>query len=130
MNGGPFSRCIPCECNSHSDICDVNTGILLCSSSPFLCVCVYVCVCVCVRERERVCVCSFVDVNTGILLCSSSPFLCVCVYMCVCVCVCEGERESVCVRVCSFVDVLSYQCLRILWARCLETKASFLCDRR
>ena len=28
INGGPFARCVPCECNSHSDICDVNTGEL------------------------------------------------------------------------------------------------------
>lgn len=30
MNGGPFARCVPCECNSHSDICDVNTGRCIC----------------------------------------------------------------------------------------------------
>lgn len=30
MNGGSFSRCVPCECNSHSDICDVNTGRCIC----------------------------------------------------------------------------------------------------
>lgn len=28
--GGPFARCIPCECNQHSDVCDVNTGRCIC----------------------------------------------------------------------------------------------------
>ena len=27
--GGPFSRCVPCECNSHSDACDIESGKLL-----------------------------------------------------------------------------------------------------
>lgn len=30
INGGPFARCVPCECNSHSDVCDVNTGKCIC----------------------------------------------------------------------------------------------------
>ncbi|CAG5119951.1 unnamed protein product [Candidula unifasciata] len=30
-NGGPFSRCVPCTCNGHSDSCDVNTGRCICS---------------------------------------------------------------------------------------------------
>ena len=25
-NGGPLARCVPCNCNGHSDVCDVNTG--------------------------------------------------------------------------------------------------------
>lgn len=25
-NGGPFAACIPCDCNSHADICDSETG--------------------------------------------------------------------------------------------------------
>lgn len=25
-NGGPFASCIPCDCNSHADICDSETG--------------------------------------------------------------------------------------------------------
>lgn len=25
-NGGPFTRCIPCECNGHSQLCDTATG--------------------------------------------------------------------------------------------------------
>ena len=25
-NSGSTARCIPCNCNGHSDICDVNTG--------------------------------------------------------------------------------------------------------
>ncbi|CAE1285996.1 LAMC1 [Acanthosepion pharaonis] len=29
-NGGPFARCVPCECNGHSDDCDVNTGRCIC----------------------------------------------------------------------------------------------------
>jgi laminin gamma 1 len=24
--GGPYSRCVPCNCNGHSDNCDANTG--------------------------------------------------------------------------------------------------------
>nr|KAG5699979.1 hypothetical protein BaRGS_001798 [Batillaria attramentaria] len=30
LNGGSFARCVPCECNGHSDICDVNTGRCIC----------------------------------------------------------------------------------------------------
>ena len=26
-NGGPFSRCVPCECFGHSDSCEPNTGM-------------------------------------------------------------------------------------------------------
>ena len=26
--GGPYARCVPCNCNGHSDTCDVNTGEL------------------------------------------------------------------------------------------------------
>ncbi|ELU03955.1 hypothetical protein CAPTEDRAFT_62597, partial [Capitella teleta] len=29
-DGGPFSRCIPCDCNGHSDACDINTGRCIC----------------------------------------------------------------------------------------------------
>ena len=25
-NTGPFDRCIPCECNGHATICDVESG--------------------------------------------------------------------------------------------------------
>jgi len=25
-NGGPFARCVPCNCNGHSDYCDVDSG--------------------------------------------------------------------------------------------------------
>ena len=25
-NGGPFARCVPCDCNGHSDTCEPNTG--------------------------------------------------------------------------------------------------------
>lgn len=25
-NGGPFARCVPCNCNGHADICDAETG--------------------------------------------------------------------------------------------------------
>ncbi|BFZ20658.1 hypothetical protein BsWGS_23697 [Bradybaena similaris] len=32
-NGGPFSRCVPCTCNGHSDSCDVNTGRCICSDN-------------------------------------------------------------------------------------------------
>ncbi|PIK42259.1 putative laminin subunit gamma-1 [Apostichopus japonicus] len=28
--GGPYAMCIPCECNGHSDICDVDTGVCIC----------------------------------------------------------------------------------------------------
>lgn len=27
-NGGPYSRCIPCECHGHARICDTTTGTL------------------------------------------------------------------------------------------------------
>ena len=27
--GGPLARCVPCDCNGHSDACDVNSGKLL-----------------------------------------------------------------------------------------------------
>ncbi|XP_012941612.1 laminin subunit gamma-1, partial [Aplysia californica] len=27
-NGGPFARCVPCQCNGHSDSCDVSSGNL------------------------------------------------------------------------------------------------------
>lgn len=26
VNGGAYSRCVPCNCNYHADTCDVNTG--------------------------------------------------------------------------------------------------------
>lgn len=26
-NGGPFARCIPCNCNGHADVCDIETGM-------------------------------------------------------------------------------------------------------
>ena len=26
VDGGPFAKCVPCQCNGQSDICDVNTG--------------------------------------------------------------------------------------------------------
>ncbi|XP_069161690.1 laminin subunit gamma-1 isoform X3 [Procambarus clarkii] len=29
-NGGPFATCIPCDCNSHADICDSETGRCIC----------------------------------------------------------------------------------------------------
>ncbi|XP_055895968.1 laminin subunit gamma-1-like [Biomphalaria glabrata] len=29
-NGGTFARCVPCECNGHSDSCDANTGRCIC----------------------------------------------------------------------------------------------------
>ncbi|XP_071820320.1 laminin subunit gamma-1-like isoform X1 [Apostichopus japonicus] len=29
-SGGPYAMCIPCECNGHSDICDVDTGVCIC----------------------------------------------------------------------------------------------------
>lgn len=25
-HGGPFARCVPCNCNGHADICDADTG--------------------------------------------------------------------------------------------------------
>lgn len=25
-SGGPFSPCVPCNCNGHADICDADTG--------------------------------------------------------------------------------------------------------
>ena len=25
-NGGPLARCVPCNCNGHSDVCDVSNG--------------------------------------------------------------------------------------------------------
>ena len=25
-NGGPFARCVPCNCNNHSDYCDIESG--------------------------------------------------------------------------------------------------------
>ena len=25
-SGGPYARCVPCNCNGHSDTCDINTG--------------------------------------------------------------------------------------------------------
>ena len=30
-NGGPFARCIPCNCNGHSDYCNEETGVCDCS---------------------------------------------------------------------------------------------------
>jgi len=30
-NGGPFARCIPCNCNGHSDYCDEESGVCDCS---------------------------------------------------------------------------------------------------
>lgn len=27
-NGGPYSTCIPCDCNGHAHICDTATGML------------------------------------------------------------------------------------------------------
>lgn len=29
-NGGPFARCIPCQCNGHADICDAESGKCAC----------------------------------------------------------------------------------------------------
>ncbi|XP_037977855.2 laminin subunit gamma-1 [Plutella xylostella] len=29
-NGGPYSRCIPCDCNGHAHICDTSTGFCIC----------------------------------------------------------------------------------------------------
>ncbi|XP_018318768.1 laminin subunit gamma-1 isoform X2 [Agrilus planipennis] len=29
-HGGPFSPCIPCDCNKHADICDSETGLCIC----------------------------------------------------------------------------------------------------
>lgn len=30
VNGGPFSRCVPCECNNHSSSCDIESGKCIC----------------------------------------------------------------------------------------------------
>ena len=30
-NGGPFARCVPCNCNGHSDYCDVESGKCQCN---------------------------------------------------------------------------------------------------
>lgn len=30
LYGGPFSPCIPCDCNGHSESCDLNTGQCIC----------------------------------------------------------------------------------------------------
>ena len=30
-NGGPFARCVPCNCNGHSDYCDIESGRCECS---------------------------------------------------------------------------------------------------
>ncbi|KAH9498965.1 Laminin subunit gamma-1 [Bulinus truncatus] len=32
-NGGTFARCVPCECNGHSDSCDANTGRCICQDN-------------------------------------------------------------------------------------------------
>lgn len=32
---GPFTRCIPCECNGHADYCDVDTGEITLKAPPF-----------------------------------------------------------------------------------------------
>ena len=29
VNGGAFSTCVPCNCNGHSEDCDVNTGMYI-----------------------------------------------------------------------------------------------------
>ncbi|CAM1303920.1 LAMC3 (predicted), partial [Pycnogonum litorale] len=29
-NGGPFARCIPCNCHGHADVCDIETGRCIC----------------------------------------------------------------------------------------------------
>nr|CAG4638917.1 EOG090X005Q [Daphnia magna] len=29
-NGGPFARCVPCNCNGHADICDAESGRCIC----------------------------------------------------------------------------------------------------
>ena len=29
-HGGPFARCVPCNCNGHADICDADTGRCIC----------------------------------------------------------------------------------------------------
>ncbi|XP_014670570.1 PREDICTED: laminin subunit gamma-1-like [Priapulus caudatus] len=29
-NGGPLDRCVPCQCNNHSETCDVQTGRCIC----------------------------------------------------------------------------------------------------
>lgn len=33
--GGPYAMCIPCECNGHSDICDVDTGVCICQHNTY-----------------------------------------------------------------------------------------------
>jgi len=35
-SGGPYARCIPCNCNKHSDACDVATGKLFTTSIQIL----------------------------------------------------------------------------------------------
>ncbi|XP_060569790.1 laminin subunit gamma-1-like, partial [Ruditapes philippinarum] len=32
-NGGPFSSCVPCECNGHSDQCDAESGRCICNDN-------------------------------------------------------------------------------------------------
>ncbi|KAL1516977.1 hypothetical protein ABEB36_000802 [Hypothenemus hampei] len=32
-NGGPFTNCIPCDCNNHADICDPETGKCICQNN-------------------------------------------------------------------------------------------------
>ncbi|KAG1663944.1 Laminin subunit gamma-1 [Nymphon striatum] len=32
-NGGKFARCIPCNCNGHADLCDVETGRCICQDN-------------------------------------------------------------------------------------------------
>nr|CAG4649913.1 EOG090X005Q [Sida crystallina] len=32
-NGGPFARCVPCNCNGHADICDAESGRCICQHS-------------------------------------------------------------------------------------------------
>ena len=34
-HGGPYSRCIPCNCNQHADNCDADTGKLTLLLRPF-----------------------------------------------------------------------------------------------
>ncbi|XP_059157945.1 laminin subunit gamma-1-like [Physella acuta] len=31
--GGPFSKCVACECNQHSDSCDINSGRCICGDN-------------------------------------------------------------------------------------------------
>ena len=38
-NSGPIARCIPCNCNGHSDICDVDTGKVALAWDQFLNTC-------------------------------------------------------------------------------------------